>query len=68
MQIKKLFQYISIDRSLGSINRKSCLTFFYLIFQLSPKGMFGNCFFPQFSVFKNNFLFPKAKNLFGNCF
>ena len=30
--------------------------------------MFGNCFFPQFSVFKNNFLFPKAKNLFGNFF
>ena len=25
------------------------------------KGMFGNYFFPQFSVFKNNFLFPKAK-------
>ena len=37
MQIKKLFQYISMDRSLGSINRKSCLTFFYFIFQLSPK-------------------------------
>ena len=30
--------------------------------------MFGNYFFPQFSVFKSNFLFPKAKNLFGNCF
>ena len=29
--------------------------------------MFGNCFFPQFYVFKNNFLFSKAKNLFGNC-
>ena len=28
MQIKKLFQYISIDRSLGSINRKLYLTFF----------------------------------------
>ena len=28
MQIKKLFQYISIDWSLGSINRKSYLTFF----------------------------------------
>ena len=28
--------------------------------------MFGNCFFPQFYVFKNNFLFSKAKNLFGN--
>ena len=37
MQIKKLFQYISIDRSLGLINQKSCLSFFYLIFQLSPK-------------------------------
>ena len=32
------------------------------------KGIFGNCFFPQFSVFKNNFLFSKAKNLFGNYF
>ena len=30
------------------------------------KGMFGNCFFPLFSVFKNNFLFLKVKNLFGN--
>ena len=29
--------------------------------------MFGNCFFLQFYVFKNNFLFSKAKNLFGNC-
>ena len=28
--------------------------------------MFGNCFFPLFSVFKNNFLFLKLKNLFGN--
>ena len=30
------------------------------------KSMFGNCFFPLFSVFKNNFLFLKLKNLFGN--
>ena len=37
MQIKKLFQYISIYRSLGSINRKSCLTFINWNFQLSPK-------------------------------
>ena len=37
MQIKKLFQYISIGRSLDSINRKSCLTFFNWNFQLSPK-------------------------------
>ena len=37
MKIKKLFQCISIDRSLSLINRKSCLTFFYLIFQLNPK-------------------------------
>ena len=36
---------------------------------MTPKSqvMFGNCFFPQFYVFKNNFLFSKAKNLFGNC-
>ena len=33
---------------------------------LKNKGMFGNCFFPLFSVFKNNFLFLKLKNLFGN--
>ena len=31
-----------------------------------PKGIFGNCFFPLFSVFKNNFLFLRLKNLFGN--
>ena len=37
MKIKKLFQYISIDRSLGLINRKSCLPFFNYNFQLSPK-------------------------------
>ena len=30
------------------------------------KSMFGNCFFPLFSVFKNNFLFLRLKNLFGN--
>ena len=28
--------------------------------------MFGNCFFPLFSVFKNNFLFLRLKNLFDN--
>ena len=30
------------------------------------KGMFGNFFFSLFSVFKNNFLFLRLKNLFGN--
>ena len=30
------------------------------------KGMFGNCFLSLFSVFKNNFLFLRLKNLFGN--
>ena len=30
------------------------------------KGMFGNCFFLLFSIFKNNFLFLRLKNLFGN--
>ena len=30
------------------------------------KGMFGNYVFPLFSIFKNNFLFLKLKNLFGN--
>ena len=30
------------------------------------KGMFGNCFFPLFSVSKYNFLFLRLKNLFGN--
>ena len=30
------------------------------------KGMFGNCFFPLFFVFKNKFLFLRLKNLFGN--
>ena len=30
------------------------------------KGMFGNYFFLLFFVFKNNFLFLRLKNLFGN--
>ena len=30
------------------------------------KGMFGNCFFPLFSVSKNNFLLLRQKNLFDN--
>ena len=30
------------------------------------KGMFGNCFFPLFFISKNNFLFLKLRNLFGN--
>ena len=34
---KKQIYYISIDRSLGSINRKSYLTFFKQVFQLIPK-------------------------------
>ena len=34
--------------------------------QTEFKGIFGNCFFPLFSVFKNNFLFLRPKNLFGN--
>ena len=33
---------------------------------LEYKGMFGNCFFRLFFVFKNNFLFLRPKNLFGN--
>ena len=33
---------------------------------IKTKGIFGNCFFPLFSVFKNNFLFLRLKNLFGN--
>ena len=32
----------------------------------NTKGMFGNWFFPLFSVSKNNFLFLGLKNLFGN--
>ena len=28
--------------------------------------MFGNYFFPLFSVFKNNFIFLRPKKLFGN--
>ena len=34
--------------------------------QTNTKSMFGNCFFPLFFVFKNNFLFLRLKNLFGN--
>ena len=50
MKIKKVFQYISIDRSLGSINRKSCLTFFNWNFQLSPKCFiwFGFLIYPRY--------------------
>ena len=37
-----------------------------IVFFKKNKGMFGNCFSPLFSVFKNNFLFFRLKNLFGN--
>ena len=30
------------------------------------QGVLGNCFFPLFYVSKNNFLFLRLKNLFGN--
>ena len=30
------------------------------------KSMFCNCFFPLFSISKNNFLFLRLKNLFDN--
>ena len=39
--IKKQFQYISIDRSLGSINRKSYLTFFLISFSNSALKCFN---------------------------
>ena len=38
---KKLIQYISIDRSLGSINRKSHLTFFLISFSNSALKCFN---------------------------
>ena len=34
--------------------------------KIVSKGMFGNCFFFLFSVPKNNFIFLRLKNLFGN--
>ena len=37
-----------------------------LILQENTKGMFGNFFFSLIFCFKNNFLFLKLKNLFGN--
>ena len=40
-------------------------TFFFFFFK-NTKGTFGNCFFLLFFVFKNNFLFLRLKNLFGN--
>ena len=50
--------YYTDDRTVSS---------FTLVYQhREAKGMFGNCFFPLFSVFKNNFLFFRLKNLFGN--
>ena len=33
---------------------------------LKVKDMFGNYFFSLFLVFKDNFLFLRLKNLFGN--
>ena len=33
---------------------------------LETKGMFGNYFFPLFSISKNKFIFLRLKNLFGN--
>ena len=42
---------------------KTCPTVFYFG---KSKGMFGNCFFLLFSIFKNNFLILKEKNMFGN--
>ena len=35
-------------------------------FKLNYKGMFGNYVFLLFSISKNNFLFLRLKNLFGN--
>ena len=35
-------------------------------FEKDNYGMFGKCFFSLFFVFKNNFLFLRLKNLFGN--
>ena len=51
MQIKKLFQYISIDRSLGSINQKSYLMFFFIWFSnlaLSVLLGFGFLIYPRY--------------------
>ena len=39
---------------------------FYHIIIKETKGIFGNCFFPLFSVSNNNFIFFRLKNLFGN--
>ena len=33
---------------------------------INTKGMFRNYFFSLISIFKNNFLFLRLKNLFGN--
>ena len=32
----------------------------------TTKGMFGNCFLSQFSIFKNHLLFSRTDNMFGN--
>ena len=40
--------------------------FEYVDSKIIIKDMFGNCFFPLFSVFKNNFQFLRLKILFGN--
>ena len=53
-----------------SFQGKENLYFFFILptehTWWKTKGMFGNCFFSLFSVFKNNFLFLRLKNLFGN--
>ena len=61
-----------IDRLILYIERKIVVVFRKKIIiddfidSKEYQDMFDNCFFPLFFVFKNNFLFLKLKNLFGN--
>ena len=67
--ILPLYSYLYVDiifeaRSKGLV--MLLLRFSSTLRNKDNKGMFGNCFFPSFYVFKNSFLFLRLKNLFGN--
>ena len=66
MQISKLMSQNSVV--LEILPHSFACHIFSVLFirERKTKGMFGNCFFPLFFIFKNNFLFLRLKNLFGN--
>ena len=61
-----LLFYYSPNNMYLKISSKPNVRGQWLTFLFNFYGMFGYYFFPLFSVFKNNFLFLRLKNLFGN--